>query len=122
MGNSGSEGQKTESTEVYRLSLSQVLAAGTFLVLVVGFFLNATRGTNTDISATVERSESKLRGEFQRADDQLRTEIATAEARATKAAADAETRVSRQLGANEARDSKRFENIESQVIQLNKKR
>lgn len=110
------EKSEAKSASVYRFSTAEILAA---CALCLGFFNRGTDG-GRDLQNKIDSAKQELRDEYRSADAQLRIDIGKSEERSTKTSQEAEIRFAGHLRANEARDSKRFETIEFQLLQLAK--
>lgn len=114
MGDAELEKAKSEGTQVYRFSTAEILSALSLCLALYIFSSDRGRQTSGDIGAAKE----EIRAEYKYADTQLRAEIERSEARSAKALGDAETRIASGIRGSEIRDTKRFETLEAQVLNL----
>lgn len=115
MENPSIQTEKPASTEIYRLTRSEILAAIAVLLTLIGGAVRLTRDTSGDTERQTNRVLDLCTKSIGDAENRSRALIVDLETRTTRALADAEARADRQIGQVSSAISKRIDPIESYV-------
>lgn len=109
-----------KSSEIYRLTRSEILAACAILLTLIGGAVRLTRDTSGDSERQANRVRDELSIAIKDSEARSRALITDLETRTTKALGDAEARTDRQINQTVGAINKRLDANDAQITQLAK--